>query len=74
MIASAYTRYAGQTGLLIYLCQVIGAAFSVQAITYLQHWGLTETRTPELAELVIHESMDFWQRVHLRRVWDVLSF
>ena len=49
-IGFAFYYFASATGLLIYACQIIGAAFTVQSITYLQHWGLTEARTPELAE------------------------
>ena len=49
-IASAYFVVAGKVGLGIYLFQVAGAAFSVQAITYLQHWGLSEKTTPAMAD------------------------
>ncbi|WP_198141070.1 fatty acid desaturase [Polaromonas sp. JS666] len=49
-IASAFYGYAGQLGLAIYLFQIIGAAFTVQVITYLQHWGLSERETPALAD------------------------
>lgn len=50
MVAATYYFFAGMTGLGIYFFQVFGAAFTVQAITYLQHWGLTEKETPELAD------------------------
>jgi alkane 1-monooxygenase len=49
-IASAFYVYAGKLGLAIYLFQIIGAAFTVQVITYLQHWGLTQRETPALAD------------------------
>jgi alkane 1-monooxygenase len=49
-IASIFYGCAGKIGLVIYLFQVVGSAFTVQAITYLQHWGLTEKETPELAD------------------------
>jgi alkane 1-monooxygenase len=49
MIALLYFIFAGEVGLTIYLFQVIGAAFTLQAITYLQHWGLSEKETPLMA-------------------------
>lgn len=49
-IASAFYGFAGVLGLAIYVAQIIGAAFTVQAITYLQHWGLSERETPALAD------------------------
>ena len=49
-IGSAFFLFAGPLGLAIYIFQIIGTAFSVQAITYLQHWGLSERDTPELAD------------------------
>jgi alkane 1-monooxygenase len=50
MIASLYFIFAGWIGLWIYLFQLIGAAFSLQVITYLQHWGLSEKVTPFMAD------------------------
>lgn len=50
LIGTIFAIYAGKVGLAIYLFQVFGAAFSVQAITYLQHWGLSEKETPELGD------------------------
>jgi alkane 1-monooxygenase len=49
-IATAFFVFAGWQGLLFYAAQVVGAAFSVQAITYLQHWGLSQKETPDLAD------------------------
>jgi alkane 1-monooxygenase len=49
-IATAFYAVAGWQGLLFYAAQVVGAAFSVQAITYLQHWGLSQKETPDLAD------------------------
>jgi alkane 1-monooxygenase len=49
-IAAGFYWFSGWTGLAIYLFQIVGAGFSVQAITYLQHWGLSERVTPELAD------------------------
>ena len=49
-IAGAFYVFAGPLGLVVYLFQFAGAAFSVQAITYLQHWGLSEKETPTLAD------------------------
>lgn len=49
VIASLYFLFAG-CGLWIYLFQIIGAAFTLQAITYLQHWGLSEKETPSMAD------------------------
>jgi alkane 1-monooxygenase len=49
-IAGAFLFYVGWTGLLFYILQILGAAFSVQAITYLQHWGLSQRETPDLAD------------------------
>jgi len=49
-IATAFYVLAGWQGLLFYSVQVVGAAFSVQAITYLQHWGLSQKETPDLAD------------------------
>lgn len=50
LVAAAFYVFAGKTGLVVYLFQVFGAAFTVQIITYLQHWGLTEKETPALAD------------------------
>lgn len=50
IIAAIYYTFAGGTGLGIYLFEVMGTAFTVQAITYLQHWGLSEKETPSLAD------------------------
>lgn len=50
VLASIFYVYAGTLGLVIYLFQIIGAAFTVQVITYLQHWGLSEKETPALAD------------------------
>lgn len=50
LIGAGFFLAAGVTGLYFYALQVIATAFSVQAITYLQHWGLTEKETPELAD------------------------
>lgn len=50
IVATTYYVFAGKTGLGIYLFQVFGAAFTVQVITYLQHWGLTEKETPATAD------------------------
>lgn len=49
-IATGFFLFAGSTGLGIYLFQVAGTAFTIQAITYLQHWGLSERETPELRD------------------------
>ena len=49
-VAGTYFHFAGATGLAIYLFQIFGAAFTLQAITFLQHWGLSEMETPELAD------------------------
>ena len=38
--AMAVTVAAGMQGLVLYLCVVAGVHFGVQAVTYLQHWGL----------------------------------
>ena len=49
-IGVAFFLMAGWPGLLFYGLEAIGAAFSVQAITYLQHWGLSQLKTPELQD------------------------
>lgn len=49
-IASGFYLSAGVIGLGVYVFLIIGSAFTVQAITYLQHWGLSELETPELAD------------------------
>jgi alkane 1-monooxygenase len=49
-VASCYFHFAGWIGLSIYVFQIVGTAITVQVITYLQHWGLTERDTPELAD------------------------
>lgn len=49
-IAGAFFYFAGGAGLACYLVQIVGAAFTLQVITYLQHWGLSERDTPELAD------------------------
>jgi alkane 1-monooxygenase len=50
LIASVFYVYAGLLGLAIYFFQVIGSAFTIQVITYLQHWGLSQRETPALAD------------------------
>lgn len=50
VIGTAFYGFAGPVGLAIYLFQIVGAAFTIQAITYLQHWGLSEKKTPALAD------------------------
>ena len=50
LIATVFYAFAGPIGLGIYLFQLVGSAFTVQAITYLQHWGLSEAQTPSLAD------------------------
>lgn len=50
VIAVTFYIFAGGAGLGIYLFGIVGTAFSVQAITYLQHWGLSEMETPVLAD------------------------
>lgn len=49
-IAAAFYSVAGWQGLVFYAAEVVGAAFSIQAITYLQHWGLSQRYTPELQD------------------------
>jgi alkane 1-monooxygenase len=49
-IGAVFYHFAGWTGLVFYCAQVVGAAFSVQAITYLQHWGLSQLKTPEVED------------------------
>lgn len=49
-IAMAFYVFAGGYGLAVYLFQVVGTAFTIQAITYLQHWGLTQRSTPQQAD------------------------
>lgn len=50
LIAATFYSFAGVAGLGIYLFEWVGTAFTVQAITYLQHWGLSEKETPALAD------------------------
>lgn len=50
VIAGAFYATTGWPGAVFYFLQILGAAFSVQAITYLQHWGLSQKETPELAD------------------------
>lgn len=49
-IAVAIYLGAGWPGVIFYIGQIVGAAFSIQAITYLQHWGLSQQFTPEVAD------------------------
>lgn len=49
-IGLAFYYCAGPLGAGIYLFEVVGAAFSIQAITYLQHWGLSQKVTPTLED------------------------
>lgn len=37
---------AGVSGLVLYLCVLVGVHFGVQAVTYLQHWGLGVDSVP----------------------------
>lgn len=50
LVAVMFYQLAGWLGLGIYLLEVAATAFAVQGITYLQHWGLSERHTPELAD------------------------
>ena len=50
LVAAMFYYLAGPLGLGIYLFEVAAAAFAVQGITYLQHWGLSERDTPDLAD------------------------
>lgn len=47
-VALLFFLAGGIGGLALYLFEVVATAFSVQAITYLQHWGLSEKSTPEM--------------------------
>ena len=40
VVSLAFAWVAGLAGLALYLCVAAGVHFGVQAITYLQHWGL----------------------------------
>ena len=48
--ATAMTMAAGAAGLLLYACVVAGVHFGVQAVTYLQHWGLGVDSVDDAAE------------------------
>ena len=62
VIAAVFYLFAGGTGLGIYLLQIGGTAFSIQAITYLQHWGLSERETPELRDFGFAWEDDCWMQ------------
>lgn len=49
-VAAGFTYCAGWQGLVFYAAEIVGAAFTVQAITYLQHWGLSQRYTPEVQD------------------------
>ena len=49
-IGLAFYGFAGSTGFIMYLFQILGSALTIQAITYLQHWGLSQRDTPEQAD------------------------
>lgn len=49
-IAAGFYYFAGWQGLVFYTTEIVGAAFSIQAITYLQHWGLSQRHTPEVQD------------------------
>jgi alkane 1-monooxygenase len=44
-----FSAVGGSTGFLLYLAQIVGVHFSIQVITYLQHWGLGDDAFPEAA-------------------------
>ncbi len=43
----AFVALAGWFGAVLYLAMTIGAAFGVQLITYIQHWGLGDDSIPD---------------------------
>jgi alkane 1-monooxygenase len=49
-VALCFYYFAGWIGLAIYGFEIVGTAFTIQGITYLQHWGLSERDTPELGD------------------------
>jgi len=48
-IAMCFGLVAGSRGIVFYGFVMAGTAFTMQAITYIQHWGLTDRRSPGLA-------------------------
>lgn len=42
---------AGWIGIIVYLILIIATSFSFQAITYIQHWGLTHKAAAELVDV-----------------------
>ncbi len=48
--AVAIAAAAGTAGLVLYLCVAAGVHFGVQAVTYLQHWGLGVDSVDDAAE------------------------
>lgn len=48
-VAACFWAAAGRLGVALYLVLIIGTAFTMQAITYIQHWGLTDRLSPDLA-------------------------
>jgi alkane 1-monooxygenase len=50
LIACLFYALGGPVALGVYVFEVVATAFAVQAITYLQHWGLSEKMTPDLGD------------------------
>lgn len=50
LVACLFYAFGGPVALGVYVFEVVATAFAVQAITYLQHWGLSEKMTPDLGD------------------------
>lgn len=49
-VAAGFFYCAGWQGLMFYVTEILGTAFTIQAITYLQHWGLSQRYTSEVQD------------------------
>lgn len=48
-VLGCFGLVSGWKGVAIYVFLILGTAFTMQAITYIQHWGLSDRRSPGLA-------------------------
>ena len=50
-VLSGFWVTSGWKGVAVYVVLMIGTSFSFQAITYIQHWGLTQNTAPALSNV-----------------------
>ena len=61
-VAVGFAYCVGWKGLVFYAAEIVGVAFTVQSITYLQHWGLSQRFTPEVQDFGFAWEDDCWMQ------------